>query len=68
MTSLMLSALTPKRSSASTGLSVELAAPQLRFFGVEAGIDQDFAAAAPDQPDEIVEILTRSVSCGSGMR
>ena len=35
----------------------ELAISQSRLFGVEAGIDQDVAAAAPDQPDEIVEIL-----------
>ena len=35
----------------------ELATAQFRFLGVEAGIDQDVAAAAPDQPDEIIEIL-----------
>ena len=35
----------------------QLAVAQLRFRGVEAGIDQDVAAVAPDQPDEIIEVL-----------
>src|SRR5450756_2658146 len=35
----------------------QLAVAQLRFRRVEAGIDQDVAAAAPDQPDEIIEVL-----------
>ena len=35
----------------------ELAISQTCLFGVEAGIDQDVAAAAPDQPDEVVEVL-----------
>ena len=35
----------------------ELAGARLRFLGIEAGIDQDVAAAAPDQPDEIIEVL-----------
>ena len=53
----MASALTPKRASASTGLSVSLRPRSLRLLGVETGIDQDVAAVAPDQPDEIVEVL-----------
>src|ERR1700726_1858956 len=34
----------------------ELAFAQLCLGGVEAGIDQNLAAAASDQPDEIVEV------------
>ena len=54
-------ALTPNPSSASTGLSVSLRRAGLGLFGVEAGIDQDFAAVAPDQPDEVVEVLRRGL-------
>ena len=39
----------------------ELAGARLRLFGVEAGIDQDVAAAAADQPDEIIEVLRRGL-------
>src|SRR4029079_8041049 len=39
----------------------ELAGAGLGLFGVEAGIDQDLAAMAPDQPDEVVEILRRGL-------
>ena len=39
----------------------ELAGTRLRLFGVEAGIDQDVAAAAADQPDEIIEVLRRGL-------
>src|SRR5580693_4168750 len=35
----------------------ELAISQTRLFGIEAGIDQNVAAAAPNQPDKVVEIL-----------
>jgi hypothetical protein len=37
----------------------ELATAQLRLFGVETSIDQNIAAMAPDQPDEIVEVGSR---------
>ncbi len=39
----------------------QLAGAGLRFFRVEAGIDQDVAAVPADQPDEIVEICRRGV-------
>ena len=39
----------------------ELAGTRLRLFGVEAGIDQDVAAVAADQPDEIIEVLRRGL-------
>ena len=39
----------------------QLAGTRLRLFGVEAGIDQDVAAAAADQPDEIIEVLRRGL-------
>ena len=39
----------------------QLAGARLRFLGIEAGIDQDVAAAAADQPDEIVEVLRRGL-------
>ena len=39
----------------------ELAGARLGLFGIEAGIDQDVAAAAPDQPDEIIEVLRRGL-------
>ena len=39
----------------------QLAGARLGLFGVEAGIDQDVAAAAADQPDEVIEVLRRGV-------
>ena len=39
----------------------QLAGARLGFFRVEAGVDQDVAPAAPDQPDEIIQILRRGV-------
>ena len=38
-------------------IECELAGARLRFLGIESGIDQDVAAAPPDQPDEIIEVL-----------
>src|SRR5689334_14925022 len=35
----------------------QLAPADLRLIGVEAGIDQDVAAAAANQPDEVIEVL-----------
>ncbi len=35
----------------------QLAVSQLRLCRIEAGIDQDIAAVAPDQPDEVIEVL-----------
>ena len=51
----------------------QLAVAQLRLLRVEAGIDQNIAAAAPDQPDEIIEVRSRGLvrdrargnSCGA---
>ena len=39
----------------------QLARARLRLLGVEAGIDQDVAAAAADQPDEIIEVQRRGL-------
>lgn len=39
----------------------QLARACARLLGIEAGIDQDVAAAAADQPDEVVEVLRRAV-------
>ena len=39
----------------------ELAGARLGLFGVEPGIDQDLTATAPDQPDEIIEVLRRGL-------
>ena len=39
------------------GIERQLAIAQSRFRRIESGIDQDIAAAATDQPDEIIEVL-----------
>jgi hypothetical protein len=39
----------------------QLARPRTRLLGIEAGVDQDVAPAAADQPDEVVEVLRRTV-------
>src|ERR1700743_2203524 len=37
-------------------VELDLAVSHRGLFGIETGIDEDIAAAAADQPDEIVEI------------
>src|SRR5260370_35597255 len=39
----------------------QLAVSQLRLCRIEAGIDQEIAAVAPDQPDEVIEDLRRGL-------
>ena len=39
----------------------ELARARLCLLGIEAGVDQDVAAGASDQPDEIIQVLRRSL-------
>ena len=39
----------------------ELAVSRLRLLRIETGIDQDVAAAAADQPDEIIEVRRRGL-------
>jgi hypothetical protein len=39
----------------------ELAASQARLDRVEAGVDQNMAAASPDQPHKVIEVGRRSL-------
>jgi hypothetical protein len=39
----------------------ELAVSQARFLGVETGINQNIAATAPDQPDEVIKVRRRGL-------
>src|SRR5450631_479738 len=39
----------------------QLAIAQLRLRRIETGIDQNVAAVPPDQPDEVIEVLSRGL-------
>ena len=57
----MLDAATPKRSSASTGLSVSLRARELASSALKPVSTRISRPSPADQPNEVIEVLRRAV-------